>query len=226
MAPKQSKNRGELPSGGRAPSYHSEQGHSPQWENGEHCGQLTPQEVNRARRRFRRNKGCQYQSSGAAPAWPMKAKVTATNHDWLGGENHPVPVGGTLWSAPFTLSSVVLKKEAENRREGWGGLPSRREYKPVFVPSYKMSPNGAVTRVDQDTVRKQKEELKKELTLARNKKRLEPSPKKWLPPPTCYDAEVATRGVGELGPIGRLEPVGWWVSRSPPVPLLPVIVDE
>lgn len=116
-------------------SQHFEQGHSR--ELGAKDG-LTPKELWSARKRFSRNKGCQYQTRKVlAPRGVAQTAPPECCRDWLGGENNPHPKGGTIFPWPCTLKGMLWKTSHQARREGWGGLASRRDYRPVFVSSYK-----------------------------------------------------------------------------------------
>jgi len=198
-------------------SYHSEQGHSPDRASTYSEG-LNPKELRRARKRFIHNKGCQYQSCTSSRQIGTKVLPDGCR-DWLPGQNQPHPEGGTIFPWPCTLNGVLWKKAKENRREGWGGLASRRDYHPVFVPQYRESSKGNMKKLDAETLQKCRVECQiKQQHKHKKERQLRGSGnKQWLPPPTCYDPEVITNAHGELGPMGNLAPAGWWVSRDPTV---------
>jgi len=187
------------PCGSHGP-FHSEQGHSPQWDHEEFS--LTPTERKRALIRIKNNKGCLYEMN-ASP------KVKNSRPE------DPRP-DRPMFPEPNTLCSVIYSQQKNARREGWGGLPTRREYKPVYVRRYKNDPErGTCERLPEEQVQRA-EAAKKAQLRAQMAAQVAPE-KKWMGAPDCWDPEAVTRGDGEVGPIGRLEPAGWWVSREPPV---------
>lgn len=195
---------------------HMEQGHSPDWLCDANYGELTPQELGRARTRFQRNKGCLYEASPEKaqrkPSLPVP--VIGKHRDWMDGQNHPYPAGGTLWKMPGTLKGVLAADARLCRREGWGGLPSRRDYQPVYEPSCEVGPGNQLVRLEKSVV---KQRRKKKAETLRAERNIPPPPPQYGTPPSCYPENPVTRGVGTLGRIGALEPSGWWVSRAPPV---------
>lgn len=206
------------PCGGHGES-HNEQGHSPAWDRQEDAD-LSHAEFARAQTRHRANKGCLYQIGKQRPSEDV-FDPNFVQSDWKpGAGNQPVPLGGSLWGGnpPHTLHSKVKHCNLRPRREGWGGKKSKWDYLPVFVPKYGATKNGGIERLPPEQVHALEEAKKQELAAHREAARKTNSkPKQWLPAPTCFDAEAVTVGVGALGPIGRLEPCGWWVSRDPPV---------
>lgn len=195
----------QYPSGALHGMFHQEQGHSPQW--GEDEMSLTTKEMKRAQKRFRRNRGCLYQSCSESEHEKRKKAPPQCEELDLNLK--------TLFPSPMnTLYGTLHKVQKDARREGWGGLASRREYKPVYVPRYGTGPKGKPERISMEDVRKA--EAEKRRSMKDNHPDIHRK-KNWLPAPSCFDPEFETRGEGEVGPIGRLEPSGWWVARDNPV---------
>lgn len=205
-------------------------GHRPDWDTEE--SPLSQQEQARARRRNRQNKGILYQKGPKAapkPAFPGLPGGMAEVRDWVEGEgNLPRPKGGQLFPFPGTMSGVTYyaAKGTGARREGWGGFNTRRDYLPLYVPKYSRSPRGSLKSRTKEERASMREKLKAERRAKREEKNPAPVYRSAGVAPECYDTDAPTRGVGALGPIGRLEPYGWWASRAEPVFQMPHFLHQ